>query len=48
VENPVLTIVVSVDEPKGELRTGGSVAAPVFRDIASYAAGYLAIPPEGF
>lgn len=48
VDNPVLTIVVSVDEPKGELRTGGSVAAPVFRDIATYAAGYLAIPPEGF
>ncbi|MDF3130208.1 penicillin-binding protein 2 [Kiritimatiellaeota bacterium B1221] len=47
-ENPVLTIVVSVDEPKGEKRTGGSVAAPVFADIASYAAGYLAIPEEGF
>jgi len=47
-ENPVLTIVVSVDEPKGERRTGGSVAAPVFREIAKYAAGYMAIPPEGF
>lgn len=47
-ENPVLTIVVSVDEPKGDLRTGGSVAAPVFREIAKYASGYLAIPPEGF
>jgi cell division protein FtsI (penicillin-binding protein 3) len=47
-QNPVLTIVVSVDEPKGELRTGGSVAAPVFADIAAYAAGYLAIPKEGF
>lgn len=47
-ENPVLTIVVSVDEPKGERRTGGSVAAPVFQEIASYAAGYMAIPPEGY
>lgn len=47
-QNPELTIVVSVDEPKGEKRTGGSVAAPVFADIAAYAAGYLAIPPEGF
>ncbi|MGA0369035.1 MAG: peptidoglycan D,D-transpeptidase FtsI family protein [Kiritimatiellia bacterium] len=47
-ENPVLTILVSVDEPKGERRTGGSVGAPVFADIAEYAAGYLAIPPEGF
>lgn len=47
-DNPALTIVVSVDEPSGDKRTGGSVGAPVFADIASYAAGYLAIPPEGF
>ena len=47
-DNPALTIVVSVDEPKGDKRTGGSVGAPVFADIASYAAGYLAIPTEGF
>jgi len=47
-QNPELTIVISVDEPKGDKRTGGSVAAPVFADIASYAAGYLAIPTEGF
>lgn len=47
-ENPALTIVVSVDAPQGEKRTGGSVAAPVFADIATYAAGYLAIPREGF
>lgn len=47
-EKPVLTIVVSIDEPTGDLRTGGVVAAPVFREIAEHAAGYLAIPPEGF
>ncbi|WFB37342.1 penicillin-binding protein 2 [Kiritimatiellota bacterium B12222] len=47
-QNPALTIVVSVDEPKGEKRTGGSVGAPVFADIARYAAGYMAIPTEGF
>ena len=47
-DNPALTIVVSIDEPSGAKRTGGVVAAPVFRQIAEYAAGYLAIPPEGF
>lgn len=46
--NPALTIVVSVDEPTGDLRTGGSVAAPVFAEIGRYAAGYLTIPVEGF
>jgi cell division protein FtsI/penicillin-binding protein 2 len=46
--NPALTIVVTVDEPTGDRRTGGVVAAPVFRDIARYAAGYLGIPPEGY
>ena len=47
-ENPALTILVSIDEPQGDLRTGGSVAAPVFREIAEYAIGYYGIPPEGF
>lgn len=47
-ENPVLTVLVSVDEPTGAFRTGGSVAAPVFREIAEHAIAYLGIPPEGF
>ncbi|MCC5848314.1 MAG: penicillin-binding protein 2 [Verrucomicrobia bacterium] len=47
-QNPVVTILVSIDEPQGELRTGGSVAAPVFKEIAEYAIGYYGIPPEGF
>jgi len=47
-ENPAVTILVSVDEPTGDLRTGGSVAAPVFADIGRYVAGYMAIPLEGF
>ncbi len=46
--NPALTIVVTVDEPKGDRRTGGTVAAPVFAEIARNAAGYLGIPPEGY
>lgn len=47
-ENPVVTILVSIDHPKGEKRTGGTVAAPVFKDIAEHVIRYLAIPPEGF
>lgn len=46
--NPAVTILVTVDEPRGESRTGGAVAAPVFREIAEYAIGYLGIPPGGF
>lgn len=46
--NPELTIVVTVDEPTGERRTGGVVAAPVFREIAERSARILGIPPEGF
>jgi cell division protein FtsI (penicillin-binding protein 3) len=42
-EDPVLAIAVSVDEPQPE-RTGGVVAAPVFRRIAEEAVRYLNIP----
>ncbi len=47
-ENPVVTVLVSIDEPKGALRTGGSVAAPIFREIAEHTIAYFGIPPEGF
>ena len=47
-DNPVLTILVTLDEPTGERRTGGATAAPAFREIAEFAIRYLAIPPEGF
>jgi cell division protein FtsI (penicillin-binding protein 3) len=46
--NPVITVVVSVDEPRGDSRTGGVVAGPVFRQIGEEAIRYLGIPPEGF
>ena len=45
-ENPELAIIVTVDEPQ-PLRTGGMVAAPVFREIAEQAVRYLDIPPAG-
>ncbi|MGD9345460.1 MAG: penicillin-binding protein 2 [Candidatus Aminicenantes bacterium] len=45
VENPVLAIVVVVDEPKG-LFYGGDVAAPVFQAIASQTLRYLQLPKD--
>lgn len=45
VENPVLSMVVVIDDPKG-LYYGGQVAAPVFREIASQALQYLGILPQ--
>ena len=44
-EAPRVVIGVFIDEPKGEIY-GGEVAAPPFRDIASYALKMLGVPPE--
>ncbi|MGI8606353.1 MAG: peptidoglycan D,D-transpeptidase FtsI family protein [Gaiellaceae bacterium] len=43
--NPRLVILVAVDEPKGAI-WGGSVAAPVFSQIARFALQYLEVPPD--
>jgi cell division protein FtsI (penicillin-binding protein 3) len=43
IENPVLAIVVVIDEPKGKFY-GGDVAAPVFKEIASQTLRYLQVP----
>ncbi|HZR93584.1 MAG TPA: penicillin-binding protein 2 [Gaiellaceae bacterium] len=43
--NPQLVILVAVDEPQGQI-WGGTVAAPVFRDIARFALQYLEVPPD--
>ena len=45
VENPRLAIVVVVDEPQGD-HYGGTVSAPVFREIAQSALGYLNVRPS--
>jgi cell division protein FtsI/penicillin-binding protein 2 len=42
---PRLAILVMVDEPHGQI-WGGSVAAPVFRDLARFALQYLEVPPD--
>jgi cell division protein FtsI/penicillin-binding protein 2 len=43
--HPRLVILVSVNEPQGQI-FGGVVAAPAFRDIASFAVQYLDVPPD--
>lgn len=44
-ENPEIGIIVTFDEPHGDFRTGGAIAAPVFHQIAEQTARYLDIPP---
>src|SRR4051794_20621156 len=43
--NPRLVILVSVNEPQGQI-FGGVVAAPAFREIAKFALQYLDVPPD--
>ncbi|AEB08489.1 penicillin-binding protein [Desulfobacca acetoxidans] len=44
-ENPVLAIVVVIDEPKGAIY-GGVVAAPIFREIAAQSLRFLGYYPQ--
>ena len=44
-QNPQLLAAVIVDQPQGEIY-GGSVAAPAFGEIASFALPYLGVAPE--
>jgi cell division protein FtsI (penicillin-binding protein 3) len=44
-KDPRLTILVTVDEPQGDYH-GGTVAAPVFREIASRSLAYMGVFPE--
>jgi cell division protein FtsI (penicillin-binding protein 3) len=44
-DDPQLLTLVMVDEPQGDIY-GGSVAAPAWRDITSFALNYLRIPPK--
>lgn len=43
---PRATILVSLDEPQGEMAWGGVAAAPVFRGIAEHTMRLLRVPPE--
>jgi cell division protein FtsI/penicillin-binding protein 2 len=43
--SPRLLILVTVDEPQGAI-FGGTVAAPIFQEIARFALQYLEVPPD--
>jgi len=43
-EKPALSIIVVIDEPAGDIY-GGTVAAPVFADLAQYGLRLFRIPP---
>ncbi|HEK84773.1 MAG: peptidoglycan D,D-transpeptidase FtsI family protein [Candidatus Saccharicenans sp.] len=45
-ENPAISMIVVIDEPKGPLQYGGQVAAPVFREIARKVLLYLHQEPN--
>jgi len=45
VDDPRLVILVNIDEPSGAI-FGGTVAAPTFAQIASFAVSHLRIPPS--
>ncbi|NCG18700.1 MAG: PASTA domain-containing protein [Rhodobacterales bacterium] len=45
-DNPVVAIVVIVDEPSKGSRYGGIVAAPAFSEIAGQTLRYLGVPPD--
>lgn len=44
-EQPALSILVMIDEPRGTDYTGGAVAAPAFAEIASFGLRHLSQPP---
>lgn len=46
-ERPRVTILVSLDEPQGEMAWGGVAAAPVFSAIARPVMRLLRVPPDG-
>jgi cell division protein FtsI (penicillin-binding protein 3) len=46
VSDPRIVVVVVVNEPKGEARGGGGVAAPVFSRVAARSLRLLGVKPD--
>jgi cell division protein FtsI (penicillin-binding protein 3) len=44
-EAPRVVVGIFVDEPKGDVRFGGEIAAPAFREVVEYAMKTLGVPP---
>ncbi|TRZ91451.1 penicillin-binding protein 2 [bacterium] len=45
-DDPIISMIVVLDEPKGLMQYGGQVAAPVFRDISARVLRYLCAAPK--
>ena len=45
VSDPRMIVLVKIDEPQGE-QLGGTVAAPVFAELAPKILTYLGVPPD--
>jgi cell division protein FtsI (penicillin-binding protein 3) len=46
INNPAVTILVSIDSPGGYPHGGGDVAAPIFKRIAEQVLPYLDVPRD--
>lgn len=46
-QGPVLSAIVVIDDPQGESYGGGSVAAPIFAELAGYSVRQLHLSPFG-
>ncbi len=44
--NPAITVIVTLDSPRGPENDGGAVAAPVFRRVAENVLAYLNVPAD--
>jgi cell division protein FtsI (penicillin-binding protein 3) len=45
-DNPKITVVVSIDDPKGKQYYGGEVAAPIFGEVVAGSLRLLEVPPD--
>jgi len=45
-DDPIISMIVVLDEPKGLMQYGGQLAAPVFRDISARVLRYLYAAPK--
>jgi cell division protein FtsI (penicillin-binding protein 3) len=43
---PQITILVTIERPKGARHTGGNVAAPIFASVAEEVGNYLYLPAD--
>ncbi|OXM15677.1 penicillin-binding transpeptidase domain-containing protein [Paenibacillus herberti] len=46
VENPKIVVYVTVDSPNNPMVSGGTVAAPVFKEIVSQSLRYMGVKPD--